>query len=144
MKARSPLSTAPVDEHVVLFDPALGVVVGGKALDQHGLLLERAGALDRGDDHRTRAIAVEAAIKHAKRIDDQPSLVIILDGHRLLHLRFWIAQRVLAERRGDRGEIVARRAVFEHVPARAEGVLRHRAEMAELRADARAGAGLPG
>ena len=41
---------------------------------------------------------------------------------------------MLAERHGDRGEVVARRAVFEHVAARAEGVLRHRAEMAELRA----------
>src|SRR5712691_10327036 len=41
---------------------------------------------------------------------------------------------MLAERHRDRREIVARRAIFEHVPARAEGMLRYRTEMSELRA----------
>ena len=59
--------------------------------------------------------------------------MVIFHGHRLLHLRLGIAQRVLAERRRDGAEILARRAVFMHVAARAEGVLRHRAEMAEFR-----------
>src|SRR3979409_2620723 len=41
---------------------------------------------------------------------------------------------MLAERHRDGGKIVAGRAVFEHVAARAEGVLRDRAEVPELRA----------
>ena len=41
---------------------------------------------------------------------------------------------MLAERHGDLGEVVAGGAVFEHVAAGAERMLRHRAEMAELRA----------
>ena len=41
---------------------------------------------------------------------------------------------MLAERHGDLSEVVAGGAVFEHVAAGAERVLRHRAEMSELRA----------
>ena len=97
----------------------MAAVVGG---DQDEVLtaIEAAGL--------TPANVNESVVADALPIGDEAAVC-----RRLLHRAVGgmdDARRVECGR--DRGEIVARRAVLEHVTPRAEGVLRYRAEMAEL------------
>ena len=130
--ARSPLLQRAGRDHVVLDQPAFGIVVGPEAFDQDRPLAQRPGALGRGHDHGARAVAVQAAIEQPERLDNHPRVKIVVERHRLLHGGVGIAQRVLAEGDRDGREIVAGRAVFVHVAPRAEGMLRRRAKVAEL------------
>ena len=88
------------------------------AAAQHigGRLLERLGALGRGDNDCAAAIGDEAAVTHREGIAHHARGENALDGQRLLLPRRRVKQGPFARGHRDGGELLARRAELMHMP----------------------------
>ena len=89
-----------------------------------------------GEHHRDAAVGDQAAVQQVQRLDDPPRGLVLADGERVAELGPRIAGRPPALRDGDRAELLARRAVAGHVPARRQGVLGRDGAVAESRRQA--------
>src|SRR4051794_35902777 len=74
--------------------------------DVHGGLPEVPCTLCRGHDHGDRAVGYEAAVEEVERVDDHPRGLVVLERHRLSHLRARVHLGPLPLRDGDRAELL--------------------------------------
>ena len=113
----APASRAAAAPVVVRADD-LGRVHLPEARDQRRLLAQVARALRAGDDEGAAAVGEEAAVEEPQRLVHEARRLVVLERHRLLHLRVGIAQRVPPPGDGDVPVVGAGDAVLVHLPAR--------------------------